>query len=95
MKQQQISHEYHSSRLTTFVSYLQKSGFKQNNYWKRICFNDHDHDTGTSKTFSTKAVLNVITKTKYRKVLEVMIQLQLKATFTKYLLSIRNCLVLI
>lgn len=44
MKQQQISHEYHSSRLTTFVSYLRKSGFKQNNYWKRICFNDHNHD---------------------------------------------------
>ena len=50
--------------------------------------------TGTSKTFSTKAVSYLIAKTKDRKVLEVMIQLQLKATFTKYLLSIRNCLAL-
>ena len=51
---------------------------------------DHRH----IKTFSTKAVSYLIAKTKDRKVLEVMIQLQLKATFTKYLLSIRNCLAL-
>ena len=93
MKQQQISHEYHSSRRTTFVSYLRKSGFKQNNYWREFALMTMTTTTGTSKTFSTKAVSNLITK--YRKVLEVMIPLQLKAIFTKYLLSIRNCLALI
>lgn len=90
-QQQQIPHEYHSSRLTTFVSYLRKSGFQQNNYWKRISFNEHNPNHRHIKNL---LVVHQIAKTKYKMGFKVMIQIQLKVTFTKCLLCIRNCLAL-
>lgn len=94
MKQQQIPCEYHSGRLTTFVSYLRKSGFKQNNYWKRIYFNEHIPDHRHIKNRLQKAAAHLRAKTKYKMVLEVTVQSQLKVTSSKCLLCIRNCLAL-
>lgn len=93
MKQQQIPREYHSGRLTTFVSYLRKSGFKQN-HWKRIRFNEHIPDHRHIKTRLQEAAAHLRAKTKYKMVLEVMVQIQLKVTSTKCLLCIRNRLAL-
>lgn len=92
MEQQKIPREYHSGRLTTFVSFLRKSGFKQNNYWKRIYFNEHIPDHRHIKNRLQKADAHLRAKTKYKMVLEVTVQIQLKVTSIKCLLCIGNCL---
>lgn len=91
MKQRQIPHEYHSSRLTTFVSYLWKSGFQDRTTGREFALMNITRTTGTSKAFCSKAIAHLRAKTKYKMVLEVMIQIQLKVTFTKCLLCIKNC----
>lgn len=94
MERQQIPREYHSGRLTTFVSYLRKSGFKQNNCWKRIYFNEHIPDHGHTKNRLQEAAAHLRAKTKYKMVLEVTVQIQLKVTSIKCLLCIGNRLAL-